>query len=201
MIRERRSLWTSISTSKKVNALSLQAALLYTFAISHFDDEGFMDGDPRIIKSQIVPLRDDIPVEIIAHLIAEISTIHEKVGAEIPLWVIHNSSTELYLQDPVFNERQSFKGIHKIPSKIKMIVEKVKKQRKNTPSGAEGEIEGSGSITLGSAEGVHKLSEVKLSEVKGREGKYEGKGSETDSLSFFEKKEKLKEQAKSLGVT
>jgi len=200
MIRERRSLWASISTSKKVNALSLQAALLYTFSISHFDDEGFMDGDPRIIKSQIVPLRDDIPVDMIGHLISEISTIHEKVGSQIPLWVIHNSPGDVYIQDPVFDERQSFKGIHKIPSKIKLMVEKVTKKSKSTQSGAERVNEGCESSTLPGAEGVHKLSEVKLSEVKLREGKCEGKGSETDSLSFSEKKEKLKEQAKSLGV-
>lgn len=199
MIRERRALWTSISTSKKVNALSAPAAILYTFAIPHFDDEGFMDGDPRIIKSQIVPLRDDIPVDMIAHLISEISTIHEKIGSKVPLWVIHNSPGDVYIQDPVFDERQSFRGVHKIPSKIKLMIDKETNKKKSTTSGAEPVLEGCAASTTGGAEMVHKLSEVKLSEVKLREGKYEGKGSEAD-LSFVEKKEKLKKQAEILNA-
>jgi len=126
MIRERRSLWASISTSKKVNALSLQAALLYTFSISHFDDEGFMDGDPRILKSQVVPLRDDIPASIVPQLTEEIATIHEKLGIEIPLWVIHRIPPLIIIQDPANPKRQSFKGIHKIPSELAQIVDKAK---------------------------------------------------------------------------
>jgi len=126
MKRERRSLWRSISTSKKVNALSAPAAILYTFAIAHFDDEGFMDGDPRILKSQIVPLRDDIPLSIIPQLTEEICGIHVKIGAEIPLWVAHKISIELYIEDPVFRQKQTFKSVHKNPSEIKKLVEKAK---------------------------------------------------------------------------
>jgi hypothetical protein len=126
MKRERRSLWRTISISKKVNALSAPAVILYTFSISHFDDEGFMDGDARILKSQIVPLRDDIPVTIIPQLTEEISTIHEKLGVEIPLWIIHRISTEIYIEDPVFFKRQTFKGMHKTTSEIKILVDKAK---------------------------------------------------------------------------
>lgn len=188
MKRERRSLWTSISTSKKVNALSAPAVILYTFAIPHFDDEGFMDGDPRIIKSQIVPLRDDVTIEMIPHLVAEISTIHDKVGSQTALWIIHKESTDVYIQDPVFDERQSFRGIHKSQSKIKLIVEKLKKKKKDTIPGAETVPDGCDIKTAPGAETVHKLSEVKLSEEKGSEG------------VSSSRKEFLEEQKKQLGV-
>jgi hypothetical protein len=77
-VRERRSLWGSISTSRKVNRLSLKAALLYTWAIPHFDDEGFQEGDPQTLKARIVPLRDEIPVSEIAALVSERKALWEK---------------------------------------------------------------------------------------------------------------------------
>lgn len=126
MKRERRSLWRSISTSKKVNALSAPAVILYTFGITHFDDEGFMDGDPRILKSQIVPLRDDIPLSIVPQLCEEICGIHVKIGAEIPLWIAHKVGNEIFIEDPVSNHRQTFKGVHKKPSEIRKLVAKAK---------------------------------------------------------------------------
>jgi hypothetical protein len=39
MPRERRSLWGSISQSKKVNRVSLKAALLFSWSIPHMDQE------------------------------------------------------------------------------------------------------------------------------------------------------------------
>ena len=126
MKRQRRSLWKSISTSIKVNALSAPAVILYTFGIAHLDDEGYMDGDPRILKSQVVPLRDDIPASIVPQLTEEIATIHEKLGIEIPLWVIHRIPPLIIIQDPASPKRQSFKGVHKIPSDLAQIVDKAK---------------------------------------------------------------------------
>jgi hypothetical protein len=124
MKRERRSLWGSISTSKKVNALSDRALILYVLAISHLDDEGFIDGDPRVLKSTVVPLRDNIQIKDMNTLTDEISTVHTRVqSTPIPLWMVHKTSQGTFIQDPVFNERQSFKGIRKIPSKIKDVVD------------------------------------------------------------------------------
>ena len=119
-------MWRSISTSKKVNALSAPAVILYTFGISHFDDEGFMDGDPRILKSQVVPLRDDIPLSIIPQLIQEICGINVEIGAEIPLWVVHKIGSETFIEDPVFNKKQTFKSVHKKTSDIRKIVDRSK---------------------------------------------------------------------------
>lgn len=155
--RERRSLWGSISTSKKVNALSDRALILYILTISHLDDEGFIDGDPRVLKSTVIPLRDNIQIKDIEGLVNEISTVHSRVqSTPIPLWLVHKTTQGVFIQDPVFNERQSFKGIRKKPSKIKDVVDA---ETEGKQKGAGGETEGC------------------LSEVK---GKVKGKGSEVN---------------------
>jgi len=114
-VRDRRSLWGSISTSKKVNRLSLKAALLYTWAIAYFDDYGFQDGDPRILKGTVFPKRDDVTQEEIPGLIEEIIASDD---GDIPLWNLYIVDNEVFLQDPVWFQRQTFHGIRKKPSKI-----------------------------------------------------------------------------------
>jgi hypothetical protein len=151
MTRERRSLWGSISQSKKVNKISLKAALLYTWAISHFDDEGFQAGEPRDIKINIVPFRDDIPLEEIKNLIIELNIAE--------LWDVFHINSTVYIRDPVWDQRQFFKGIHKIPSKIKKIIgDTPMTVYYDTPEGVRCHLDG-------------RISEVKLSEVKLREVK------------------------------
>jgi hypothetical protein len=153
MTRERRSLWGSISTSKKVNQISLKAALLYTWAIPHFDDEGFQDGEPRELKRKIVPYRDEITIEDIKNAIIELNIKG--------LWKIFHKNSTVFIQDPVFSERQSFSGLHKIPSKIKSLIN-------NTPETVLSIINNSVQVHGGSCISEVKLSEVKLSEVKAK---------------------------------
>lgn len=169
--RERRSLWGSISRSKKVNALSDRAVILYLFTMPQLDDEGFIDADPKLIKSVAVPLRENIQIKDIPKLIEEISTIHQQVqSSQIPLWKVHKTPEGDFLQDPVFNERQSFKGIRKKPSKIKDVVDMVTngrqlgdgKETKGCLSEGEGKGEGEGE------------GEVNVN-VKGSEGEIENK--------------------------
>ena len=158
--RERRSLWGSISTSKKVNALSAQALILYVFTMPHLDDEGFIDADPRILKYTAVPLRDDIPVEEIPKLLDEISNVHKRIeSSPVPLWIIHKTSQGNFIQDPVFNERQSFRGIRKKPSKIKDVIDRETKGCQLETKGCLSEEEVKGS------------EEEEEEEVKGSEGK------------------------------
>ncbi len=151
MTRERRSLWGSISTSKKVNQISLKAALIYTWAIPHFDDEGFQDGEPREIKRKIVPYRDEISIEDVKNTIIELS-INK-------LWKVFHKNSTVFIYDPVFNSRQSFAGLHKIPSKIKPLVVDV-------PETVFSIINNSVQVHGGPCISKVKLSEVKLSEVK-----------------------------------
>jgi hypothetical protein len=170
MTRERRSLWGSISTSDKVNRLSLKAALLYTWSIPHEDDEGFQEGDLKSLKHMVVPFREDIPLGDLKPLFIEIVTIHKKINDSMPLWRVFHIGNKVFIQNPVHNDRQTYHGIHKIKSKIKYLVG-------DTPETVF-EVTPNGAVV------VHKLSEVKLSEVKGSEVK--GKG---DQNLFFSKKE------------
>ena len=70
---EKRMLHKALSQSRKVNSLSLKAALLWTWSIPWFDAEGFIEAEPDFIKLNVVPRRNDILEKQIAELIKEIT--------------------------------------------------------------------------------------------------------------------------------
>lgn len=51
-----RMLHKKISVSLQANKLSLPARLLFTWMISHADDEGRLKGNPEYIKAMVVPM-------------------------------------------------------------------------------------------------------------------------------------------------
>jgi hypothetical protein len=161
MTRERRSLWATISTSMKVSQVSLEAALVYTWAIPHFDDEGYQDGDPRILKGKVIPLRDEITLEDIGKITKEL--------VEVGLWVVHKVNGNIFIQDPVFNDYQTFHGIKKKSSKIQELLERTPSQHQiDTNIGVEmvqdrclrevNRSEGKGSEEKGSGDGNSPLA-------------------------------------------
>ena len=123
----RRMLSTRISLSKKVNHVSDQAALLYTWMIPHLDELGLMEADPEVVKAQVVPMRITFTTEVVA------SCMDELEGAGLIMRYKANSST--YLSDPKFFEFQTFKGDRKakteypIPGWIKIEEDENGKQR------------------------------------------------------------------------
>lgn len=114
MTRERRSLWGSISTSRKVNAVSLGAALLYTWAIPHFDDEGFLDGEIEQLKAKIVPIRPEFGQKRLKRYVNDL----EKVG----LWRIFRDNQRIIIYDPAFSSHQIFHGFQKRLSNLKSYI-------------------------------------------------------------------------------
>jgi aspartate carbamoyltransferase regulatory subunit len=54
---KRRMLHAKISVSSQVNRLSTDAQLLFTWMISHADDEGRLRGEPEHIKAVVVPMK------------------------------------------------------------------------------------------------------------------------------------------------
>lgn len=54
----RRMLHNKISISLEVNKLDLEAQLLFTWLISHADDEGRLRGEPEYVKATVVPMKD-----------------------------------------------------------------------------------------------------------------------------------------------
>jgi len=195
MIRQRRSLWGSISTSKKVNKVSIYAALLYTWAISHFDDEGLQEADPKYLKHEIVPYRDDIPLEAIKPLVIELV----KAG----LWRIYYTENSAFIEDPVFYDRQPMGGIHKIPSKIKPLIKGIQPSMFiDTPDGVRIHT----TLCPPAQYPVPKRSEVKRSEEKRSEGETVSldimKNIQTPSSKIdpVSRKAELYRQAEILGV-
>lgn len=54
----RRMLHNKISISLEVNKLDLEAQLLFTWLISHADDEGRLRGEPEYVKATVVPMKN-----------------------------------------------------------------------------------------------------------------------------------------------
>lgn len=90
----------SISTSKKLAKVSVFEALLFTWLIPHCDDYGRMDGNARIVKGIVMPLRED-PVEEIEKAL---KALH-KIGL-ISRYVVES---EEYLEVFKWEEHQTFK--------------------------------------------------------------------------------------------
>jgi hypothetical protein len=61
----------TISTSERVNALSLKSALIYTWLVAHADDQGRLSANPATIKALVVPLREDISQEDVARALSD----------------------------------------------------------------------------------------------------------------------------------
>jgi hypothetical protein len=62
----------SISVSQRVSAVSLKAALLYTWLIAHCDDQGRMSANPTLVKAIVLPLRSEIAQREVKELLDEL---------------------------------------------------------------------------------------------------------------------------------
>jgi hypothetical protein len=95
--------------------------LLYTWAIPHFDKEGFMEGDPITLKARVVPrIQSGYDLDTIKIFLEEL--------VEKNLWIIHETPEGTYIQDPRFREFQ-VPNPKEAPSKILPIIKKLKKPK------------------------------------------------------------------------
>ena len=101
---EKRMLAKAVSQSRKVNSLSIHAALLWTWAIPWFDAYGYMEAEPDTIKLNIIPRRKDIPEKIIPGLLRELS------GSG--LWKFYKTKKDgrLVVFDPKFKDFQNIRS-------------------------------------------------------------------------------------------
>lgn len=92
-----------ISTSKRVNNLPADAALLYTWLLAHVDVNGVFYADPNLVKSIVIPRRPVIAEQVEAwlHLMAE-----AKKDDETPLIHVFQSDGDDYLWCPGFEDEQ-----------------------------------------------------------------------------------------------
>lgn len=145
---ERRMISKSISTSLKINKLSDRAALLYTWMIPHTDDFGHLEGDPMSIRAKIVPMRE-----------FKIEEIENDVKEMVKVGVVksYEGGGQKYIEINNFNDFQTFRPDRprrmEYPFPPGSVVPDMTVGNQRQPTGV---------IVR------RKLSEVKLSEVKGR---------------------------------
>lgn len=96
-----RMLHKKISLSMQVNDLSLPAQLLFTWMISHADDDGKLRGEPEYVKATVVPMKK-WSFSLIKKYIEEI-----KSNKLIYYW---NKNDEWFIQFIKWNEHQSIKS-------------------------------------------------------------------------------------------
>ena len=112
-----RFLSKSISTSEQLASVSLEADYLFTRCIPHLDVEGRLLGSARWLKSQVVPMRDEITVEKIPRLIEELAAATDHVGR--PLVECYEIGGRQFLAFPGFlAHQQGLRANREAPSKI-----------------------------------------------------------------------------------
>src|SRR3954468_23026240 len=72
-----------ISSNEQLGRVSWQADLLFTKCIGHLDVEGRITGNPRLLKSRVVPLRAEITIELIPGLIKELAAALRHEGESL----------------------------------------------------------------------------------------------------------------------
>ena len=60
---EARLIYSSISTSERVNELGAKGMLLYILLIAHADGQGRLSGSSKAIKAMVAPLLDELTVD------------------------------------------------------------------------------------------------------------------------------------------
>ena len=90
----------SISTSTRLSEVSEFAALLFTWTITHCDDYGHMDANPKIVKAIVVPLRDQT-AEDVAKALKELE--------EKKLIRFYEADGRKYLEIDKWDAHQTFK--------------------------------------------------------------------------------------------
>ena len=107
---DRRMLWKHVSQSRKVNSLSLPAALLWTWSIPFFDRDGYMEAEADFFKLNVVPRRVDVEESAIPTLVNEI--------VSKGLWIsFHDARGCRVVFDPKFKDLQKIEYKKEAPSR------------------------------------------------------------------------------------
>lgn len=122
---EGRFLSRSISTNEQLAGVSLEAALLFSWCIPHLDVDGRLAGNPMFLKSNVVPLRDEITLKKIPRLLTELARAVDRTGQPLLIW--YEAGRQQVLQFPGFAGQQ--KGLRKdreAPSKLPPVSEAIR---------------------------------------------------------------------------
>ncbi len=105
----KRMLHTKISVSEQVNNLSFEAALLYTWMISHADDDGGLKGSAASVRASVFPMRE-LKNEAVENMLQEI--VNQKL---IYRWSDENGT---YIELPSWKNHQTLQNDRYKPSKL-----------------------------------------------------------------------------------
>jgi hypothetical protein len=109
-IRDRRMISRSISTSRKVNRLGPEGALLFTWMCLHCDDYGRIEGDPYALKIKVVPgMSGYTETSVREHLT-------QMQAAGLIFWYEVNG--DQWIEIPRWCDIQSWGGVHRQDSEI-----------------------------------------------------------------------------------
>jgi hypothetical protein len=107
---DRRMLWKTVSQSKKVNSLSVNAALLWTWCIPWFDRDGCMEAEADFLKFNVAPRRRELDESSIPALVDEI--------INSGLWILfRDPEGRKVVKDPKFREKQKFEYKKEVESR------------------------------------------------------------------------------------
>lgn len=76
----------SISTNEQLASVSFNADYFFTRCIAHLDVDGRLTGNPVLLKSNVVPLRDEITLKLIPKLIEELGAAVDLAGRSLVVW-------------------------------------------------------------------------------------------------------------------
>jgi len=123
---EKRMIWKSVSTSRKVNKLSIKAALLWTWCIPYFDVAGYLEVEPDYLKYNILPRRGDITEKDIEDLVKEIISSG--------LWIrCNNSNGVAVVKDPKFFDMQKVREDREAPSRFSILDDDIQEPPSHYP--------------------------------------------------------------------
>lgn len=105
-----RLLHKKISASVQVDRLSINAKLLFTWALAHADDDGRLKGDPKYIKAIVVPM-----LEWSSDQVKEYLEEIKKIGL-IDWWKAEDD--EMYIQFIKWTDHQKIRKNRYHPSEL-----------------------------------------------------------------------------------
>lgn len=111
MNRQRRSLNRRISQSRRVNSLSDVGALLYTWMIPHYDDDGRMRGQAEDVAMNVMP-RKRLSEEDATGILLEMDRL------DLIIWYEADGVPYIQMPPDVWEENQSFHSVKRISSKL-----------------------------------------------------------------------------------
>lgn len=95
----------SISSNEELAGVSIEAALLFSWSIPQLDVDGRLPGSPMWLKTNVVPLRDELTLKSIPRCLEELGAAIDRDGTSLIVW--YETRLKQVLFFPGFGRQQS----------------------------------------------------------------------------------------------